>query len=94
MPVVIAAVGLLVAVGAIATAFLELDDLPTREQRDALRGALRDTYSLDIKGAEEVTILGHWFVSECGGPNRPSPDWRANCTSWMGQTAFSRCWVS
>ena len=27
------------AVGAIATAFVELDDLPTKEQRDALHGA-------------------------------------------------------
>lgn len=58
------------AVGAIATAFLELDDLPTREQRAALQGALRDAYGLDGKGAEEVTILGHWFVSECGGPEQ------------------------
>ncbi|WP_371223021.1 hypothetical protein [Roseovarius sp. 2305UL8-3] len=55
------------AVGAIATAFLELDDLPTREQRDALQYALRDTYDLGHQPAEEMTILGHWFVSECGG---------------------------
>jgi len=55
------------AVGAIATSFVELEDLPTKEQRDALQTALREAYRLDAKEAEEITVLGHWFVSECGG---------------------------
>ena len=57
------------AVGAIATAFLELDDLPTKDQRKALHHSLRDTYNLSSDAAEEITVLGHWFVSECGGPD-------------------------
>ncbi|MCF2870244.1 hypothetical protein L0664_04120 [Octadecabacter sp. G9-8] len=36
------------AVASIATAFIELDDLPTAE-------------------AEEMEVLGRWFMSECGG---------------------------
>ncbi len=56
------------AIGAISTAFLEMDDLPTNEQRDAMNRALREELRLDADAAQEVAILGHWFVSECGGP--------------------------
>ena len=55
------------AIGGIASAFLELDDLPTREQRDALDRALRDQLRVDAREAQEITVLGRWFVTECGG---------------------------
>lgn len=55
------------AIGAIATAFLEMDDLPTKEQRSALSQAMRQKFDLDAEAPQEVTVLGHWFVSECGG---------------------------
>ncbi len=28
---------------------------------------MRDTFHLGNQPAEEMTTLGHWFVSECGG---------------------------
>ena len=56
------------AIAALATAFLELDDLPTAEQRAALTLQLRTTLRADTAEAEEMSVLGHWFVSECGGP--------------------------
>lgn len=55
------------AIAAIATGFLEMDDLPTKDQREALRGSLRQQFGINDAEAEEMTILGHWFVSECGG---------------------------
>lgn len=56
------------AIGAIATAFIELDGLPTKNQRDALISALTATLALDRETANEITILGHWFITECHGP--------------------------
>jgi len=56
-----------IAISALATAFLELDDLPTRDERDRLHGQLRKVLRLNAKDAEEITVLGRWLVSECGG---------------------------
>jgi len=55
------------AIGGLASAFLELDDLPTREGRDRMTAALRDQLSLSAQEVEEITTLGAWFVRECGG---------------------------
>jgi len=55
------------AIASIATAFIELDDLPTAEQRKKLTVQLRSKLRLDAKEAEEMEILGRWFMSECGG---------------------------
>lgn len=61
------------AIAALGTAFLEMDDLPTREQRDALNAALRDQLRMSATDADEALILGHWFVSECHGPETAVP---------------------
>lgn len=56
------------AIGAIATAFIALDDLPTAEARDTLDLHLRRHLDLTAEDAQEIEVLGQWFVSECGGP--------------------------
>jgi hypothetical protein len=55
------------ATGALAAAFLELDDLPTKDQRDRFNVQLRNTLELDARTAQETEVLGRWFISECGG---------------------------
>lgn len=59
-----------VAVGALAVAFLELDDLPTADQRTVLEDSLAKTLALPTKDASELAVLGHWFVTECGTPSQ------------------------
>lgn len=59
-----------VAVAALAAAFLELDELPTSEQRMALESGLSRSLTLPQKDAAELTVLGHWFVGECGTPGQ------------------------
>jgi hypothetical protein len=56
-----------VAVGGLATAFLELSGLPTTEEKKALIVGLQSTLDLNHSDAEEMTILGHWFVNSSGG---------------------------
>jgi hypothetical protein len=56
-----------IAAAALADAFVSLDDMPTREQRDALQQALRDVLRVNATTAEELIVLGHWMVNECGG---------------------------
>ncbi|ASM72721.1 MULTISPECIES: hypothetical protein [Roseobacteraceae] len=54
--------------GALATAFLELDDLPTRDTRAALNVQLRlHGIAQHAQQAQEIAVLGHWFVQTCGG---------------------------
>lgn len=55
------------AIAAIATAFLELDDLPTVEDRKRLTVQLRANLRASEDDAQEVEILGRWFMAECGG---------------------------
>lgn len=55
------------AIATIATAFVELDDLPTREQRDALVRQMQSTLSIPLETAEELSVFGRWMVQECGG---------------------------
>ena len=51
---------------AAALAFLELDDLPTQEQRADLVTQARSQLGLSQSDAEEMQVLGRWLVSECG----------------------------
>jgi hypothetical protein len=51
---------------AAALAFLELDDLPTQNQRDSLVREARSQLDISQKDAEEMQVLGRWLVSECG----------------------------
>ena len=56
-----------IAQAAIATAFLELNDLPTADQRQRLHIQLRSKLALDEDGATEMEVLGRWLLNECGG---------------------------
>ncbi len=56
-----------IAIGALVSAFMELDDLPTRDQRNKLSEQLRKILRLDAKSSEEITVLGRWLITECGG---------------------------
>lgn len=56
-----------VATAAAALAFLELDDLPTAEQRRRLVEALERGFAIGRAEAEEMQVLGRWLVAECGG---------------------------
>lgn len=55
------------AIATIATGFIELDDLPTAEQRKKLTIQLRTTLQANAEVAEEMEVLGRWFMTECGG---------------------------
>lgn len=55
------------AISALASAFIELDDLPTQDQRKAHEHQLRTTLGMDQETAQEALVLGRWLVSECGG---------------------------
>ncbi len=57
-----------IAVCAIAQAFIELDDLPTQEQRQKLHIALRSQLRCDEAEAEEMQVLGRWLLTQCNGP--------------------------
>lgn len=56
----------IIAVASLGAAFIELDDLPTREQRDALSAALAKQGKMTLNDADELTVLGRWMTGECG----------------------------
>ncbi|MEP1520750.1 hypothetical protein [Ascidiaceihabitans sp.] len=55
------------ALGALSAAFMALDDLPTQDGRTALDAQLRKHLELDSQQAQEIAVLGQWFVETCGG---------------------------
>lgn len=55
-----------IAICALAQAFIELDNLPTAEQRSRLDKMLRKRCT--PAEAEEIQVLGRWLVAQCGTP--------------------------
>lgn len=55
------------AIGGLTTAFLELSGLPTKEEKEALVIGLQSALDLSHDDAQELTVLGHWFVNTCNG---------------------------
>ncbi|EBA12797.1 hypothetical protein [Roseobacter sp. CCS2] len=58
-----------IAICALAQAFLELDDLPTLDQRKQLTVLLRAKMRLSAKDTEEMEVLGRWLVGQCQTPD-------------------------
>ena len=54
-----------IAICALAQAFLELDDLPTKEQRDRLHFLVRTKLRASEDEAEEMEVLGRWLIGQC-----------------------------
>lgn len=50
-----------------AVAFLELGDLPSKEQQTALGSSLSRHLGLPADKTQEAVVLGHWLVAQCGG---------------------------
>ena len=59
-----------IAICALAQAFLELDDLPTREQRQALDVKLRSNLRCTAEESEEMQVLGRWLIGQSGGADQ------------------------
>ncbi|MCL6283742.1 hypothetical protein M3P21_09400 [Ruegeria sp. 2012CJ41-6] len=57
-----------IAICAIAQSFIELDDLPTSEQRQQLHVLLRSKLRCSEEEAKEMEVLGRWLMTQCNGP--------------------------
>jgi hypothetical protein len=58
-----------IAVCGLAQAFIELDDLPTAEQRTKLNTLLRSELRCAADEAEEMEVLGRWLMVQCQCPD-------------------------
>lgn len=79
-----------VAIGALAVAFVELDDLPTAETRKAMDISLRKHLNLDAETAQEIAVLGHWLVEECHGASPAFDRIAKKLRKLDGNAAFQR----
>lgn len=61
------------AIAGLATAYAELDTLPTQETRNALLLGLQSSLDVSRSDAEELAALGQWFVNECKGADAAVP---------------------
>ncbi len=78
-----------VAIGALGTAFIALDDLPTQEGRAQLDVALRKHLNLDGPAAQELEVLGQWLVEQCNGPTPAVPRLAKRLRTLGGADAFT-----
>ncbi|WP_370399045.1 hypothetical protein [Sulfitobacter sp. JB4-11] len=62
-----------IAICAIAQSFLELETLPTIEQRKQLHMLLRSQLRCTEEEAEEMEVLGRWLVTQCNGAREAVP---------------------
>lgn len=58
-----------IAICGLAQAFIELDDLPTADQRKKLSVLLRTELRCSADEAEEMEVLGRWLVGQCQTPD-------------------------
>ncbi len=54
-----------IAICALAQAFIELDDLPTKEQRERLHFLVRTKLRTSEEEGEEMEVLGRWLIGQC-----------------------------
>lgn len=59
-----------IAICTIAQAFIELDALPTQEQRQKLHVLVRTKLRCDEEEAEEIEVLGRWLMTQCDGASQ------------------------
>ncbi len=56
-----------IAIAGIVVSFLELDDYPTQEEKDAMIRGLQSELGLNVKDAAEIAVLGRWMMTQCNG---------------------------
>ena len=56
-----------IAIAGIAVSFLELDDYPTQEEKDAMIRGLQAELGLNMTDAGEIAVLGRWMMTQCNG---------------------------
>lgn len=59
-----------IAICAIAQSFIELDALPTMDQRKKLQTQLRTVLNCNKSEAEEMEVLGRWLMTQCQSPDK------------------------
>lgn len=59
-----------IAICAIGQSFIELDDLPTADQRKKMHVQLRSVVGCTDEEADEMEILGRWLMNQCKGPEQ------------------------
>lgn len=57
------------AIGGLAAAYITLDTLPAQDHWDRLKVELARGLNISAIDAEELMVLGRWFVEQCGTPN-------------------------
>ncbi|MEO0401928.1 MAG: hypothetical protein AAF214_06095 [Pseudomonadota bacterium] len=62
-----------IAICAIAQSFIELDTLPTIEQRNRVNVLLRSRLRCSEEEAEEMAVLGRWLVTQCNTAREAIP---------------------
>lgn len=53
------------ALGGLAVAFMELGGRPTAEDEATMHVALRSKLRISAEDADELAILGRWFIQQC-----------------------------
>jgi hypothetical protein len=56
-----------IAIMGVAVAMLDLGSFPTQEQRDELIVQGQSVLDVTRDDAEELTVLGRWLITQCGG---------------------------
>ncbi|WGW03276.1 hypothetical protein [Tropicibacter oceani] len=78
-----------IAIAALGNAFVELDDLPSKDQRDALVIALAKHGQMPSDEAQELTVLGRWLMNECGSPDQAVPRLARKLYKLQGADGFT-----
>ena len=61
------------AMGGLGVAFMQIGGSPTEQQKNGFLVSLQSRLGVTVQEAEELDVLGQWFVNECNGPSQAIP---------------------
>ncbi|MCT4557281.1 MAG: hypothetical protein N4A61_04390 [Pelagimonas sp.] len=79
----------MLALAGLGSAFVALDDLPTREQSDALTSAIQTAARGSATEAQEMVVFGRWLCDQCGTPEQALDRLAKRHFKMQGQAGFT-----
>jgi hypothetical protein len=79
------------AAATVASAYFELDGLPTENTRADLLSAMQSHLEIDKPETDDLLVLGRWLMNECQGAQPAVTRQIAKLENWVGTAARVVC---
>ena len=82
------------AMGGLGVAFMQIGGSPTEQQKNGFLVSLQSRLGVTVQEAEELDVLGQWFVMNATARLRLFLGWRNDYSSCPVRSIWNRCLAS